>query len=487
MPITISAPPRRRAAKRDAGRAFAGAAAADGGASGAAHHTPAKPSHLAAWLMPLHDRDANKKLLALSSAQMLSSIATLMHDTYIPLYMAEVLHMSNASMGNLHALLQFLSRASGIISGRLADVFTPAHMVLAGTLLTALVKPMFGLTGVVYGALGTAACVSWISFAKALVSDLAASTGDSPSAAFSLRQSLSTLGMLVGATAASLAFKLMGRSYVATFALSTPVALVSFALVAAAFGLGAGPEHHAAAQSMDQVAELSLAGKLRAVLGALGPGYWQPPCAAPPAGRAAEVRPAPACACSLAVDRWIAGLTLATSAQVMDAASLPMLTPLSMVPVVVLAAPLGMHAKKSVKARNSMLFWGMSILILADLFFAFVPSLLGMMAGSLCVGLHMAMTQGVGFGMLATYIPSAPVPGLGRISGTTWSVTDLLLGVALAISNTVAGRLCDVTVARGLGPTGCFMGGVVGAAAAMAALAVFSTVGALGLDPAKAA
>ena len=36
--------------------------------------------------------------------------------------------------------------------------------------------------------------------------------------------------------------------------------------------------------------------------------------------------------------------------------------------------------------------------------------------------------QGVAFGMLASYIPSGVVPGLGRVNGTAWSLTDLLLG-----------------------------------------------------------
>lgn len=33
------------------------------------------------------------------AAQCLSSIATLLHDTYLPLYMSEVLHMSNTKAG----------------------------------------------------------------------------------------------------------------------------------------------------------------------------------------------------------------------------------------------------------------------------------------------------------------------------------------------------------------------------------------------------
>ncbi len=33
----------------------------------------------------------------------------------------------NAQMGNLHGLLQLLTRTSGVISGRLADVLSPAR------------------------------------------------------------------------------------------------------------------------------------------------------------------------------------------------------------------------------------------------------------------------------------------------------------------------------------------------------------------------
>ncbi len=40
----------------------------------------------------------------------------------------------------------------------------------------------------------------------------------------------------------------------------------------------------------------------------------------------------------------------------------------------------------------------------------------------------MAMTHGVTIGMLSGYIPNKPIPGLGRVSGTAWSFTDLLLG-----------------------------------------------------------
>ncbi len=51
-----------------------------------------------------------------------------------------------------------------------------------------------------------------------------------------------------------------------------------------------------------------------------------------------------------------------------------------------------------------------------------------MLAGSLFVGVHMALTHGVTLGMVASYIPATSVPGIGRITGTCWSFTDFVFG-----------------------------------------------------------
>lgn len=60
----------------------------------------------------------------------------------------------------------------------------------------------------------------------------------------------------------------------------------------------------------------------------------------------------------------------------------------------------------------------------------------GMVIGSLLVGLHMSATHGVTLGMMSSAIPSGSVPGLGRISGTAWSVTDLVLGTEFHFCHT---------------------------------------------------
>ena len=44
------------------------------------------------------------------------------------------------------------------------------------------------------------------------------------------------------------------------------------------------------------------------------------------------------------------------------------------------------------------------------------------------VGIHMALTHGVTLAMVASYIPTAEVPGVGKVSGTCWSFTDFVFG-----------------------------------------------------------
>ena len=54
-----------------------------------------------ALLSPFSEPSTNKKLLALCGAQALSSVATLIHDTYLPLYLSEELKLSNTKVSVL--------------------------------------------------------------------------------------------------------------------------------------------------------------------------------------------------------------------------------------------------------------------------------------------------------------------------------------------------------------------------------------------------
>lgn len=52
----------------------------------------------------------------------------------------------------------------------------------------------------------------------------------------------------------------------------------------------------------------------------------------------------------------------------------------------------------------------------------------GMFAGAALLGVHMALTHSITISMVASYMPTGEVRGLGKISGTAVSFTDLMLG-----------------------------------------------------------
>jgi hypothetical protein len=53
---------------------------------------------------PFKDPTANSRLLALCFAQALCSVATLIHDTYLPVYLSDVLKLSNTKVMTVSVL-----------------------------------------------------------------------------------------------------------------------------------------------------------------------------------------------------------------------------------------------------------------------------------------------------------------------------------------------------------------------------------------------
>ena len=80
----------------------------------------------------------------------------------MPLLTLQTYLMDYMQIGNLQALAQFLSNMCKSVSGTLADILSPARMIIIGTLLTTINKPMFALSGAVYATYGTVATVYWV-------------------------------------------------------------------------------------------------------------------------------------------------------------------------------------------------------------------------------------------------------------------------------------------------------------------------------------
>ncbi|GIL60946.1 hypothetical protein Vafri_15748 [Volvox africanus] len=506
------------------------------------------------------DERCNSKLLALAIGQMLCSIATLIHDSYLPIYVHEELGLSTTKIGAVQGAAQFLCQISKGVSGVVGDILGSQTRVLVfGTFLTLACKPMFALLSTVYGIFGVTACLYWFFLAKlldrlskgireaptkAVMNELARESGDAPDAAYGLRQSLATAGMLIGSTIASLTFAATGNNYILTFTVAAiPPALALLWLVAnfrdelfgasretaAAVSTTAPPPPPptlpAAASSFDGVAappsttasmdspppsptasvnvmsvsvdiptdktmdlplpaltSAAVAGtdeavsepvlspweKAVTILKAFRPVYWQ----------------ALIVVAVLYFARFDASFLSIRAKAVMPKTLLPMMTLVNTLIQMLLTAPLARVSGASVRNRNRLLLVGFGFMVLADICFVLplMANPAGMFIGSAFIGLHMAMTHAITISMISSYMPTGKLPGVGKLSGTAVSFTDLLLGFVLAASNAVAGILTDVTRSSGLGNVGCFMGGAAACVLSGLLLVLFERFGDLGRD-----
>ena len=105
-----------------------------------------------------------------------------------------------------------------------------------------------------------------------------------------------------------------------------------------------------------------------------------------------------------------------------------------------------------------LLWFGLAILIAADLLLAFASSLSLVLAGAALWGLHMAFTQG----LLSKLVADTAPP---ELIGSAFGVFNLVTGIALLLASVIAGVLWSAA-----GPTATFVTG-----------AGFATVAAIGL------
>eukprot|EP01024_Parvocaulis_polyphysoides_P018035 TRINITY_DN1795_c1_g1_i2.p1 TRINITY_DN1795_c1_g1~~TRINITY_DN1795_c1_g1_i2.p1 ORF type:complete len:530 (-),score=60.01 TRINITY_DN1795_c1_g1_i2:501-2090(-) len=451
-----------------------------------------KISHV---FQPLSDPDSNRKVVALAVGGMLCSVATLIHDCYLPIYMKDVLQLNNTKIGQVQALSMFICQLSKGVSGIIGDLLKSQIKVLIfGMTLTLLCKPMFALSGTVYALFGGGAALWWITLGKlsdrmskgireaptkALMKDIAVHSGDAPDAVFSLRQGLATAGALIGSIAASTFFIMSGKSYVLTFAAAAIPASLALLWILASFGgekTQSEIENNTQQQQQDkqkqqqqqsEIKKVPFVKKVKALLSSFQPVYWQ----------------ALAVVCILFIARFDFSFVSLRAKLVMERSYLPALVTTTMLSTTLCSLTTGSLMKgATVFRRNMLLGVGIAVLILANAVFALpmFGNMWGMFLGTALIGVHMGMTHGLCYSMVSSYFPHNEVEGIGKITGSAWSFTDLLLGFVLATSNTMAGRLADVTEKMGLGPVGCFGGGGTACVLALIALTVFAVFGDLG-------
>jgi MFS family permease len=363
----------------------------------------------------------------------MDSSSELIH-ALLPLYLVGVLGASTLTVGVIEGIAEATAAITKVFSGALSDYLHERKWLTAlGYGLAAASKPIFPL----------APDVAWVAAARfidrvgkgirgaprdALIADL--TPADLRGTAYGLRQSLDTIGAVLGPALAILFMALFADHFTTVFWIAV-IPAVAAVLTIVLF----------VREPMRPLAQRVRAPLSRAELKQLSAGYWL-------------------------VVGVAAVFTLARFSEaflLLRAKSVGV--PLTLVPTVMVvmnivyalsAWPAG--AKSDQIGRYRLLVAGFALLIVADLVLAFGNGVALVMLGVALWGLHMGLTQGLLSALVADTAPA-------RLRGTGFGVFNLVSGLAQLAASVIAGGLW-----QWIGPDGTFLAGALFTAVALVAL-----------------
>ncbi|MFO1218802.1 MAG: MFS transporter [Burkholderiaceae bacterium] len=376
---------------------------------------------------------------ALGFVSLLMDISSELIHSLLPLFLVGTLGVSVLVVGLIEGVAEGATLVTKVFSGALSDYLRRRKLLaVIGYGLAALTKPAFALAqgaGLVIAARFVDRIGKGIRDAPrdALLADLA--PPDQRGAAYGLRQSLDTVGAVVGpllATALMLAF---AGNFRAVFWVSVVPAVLAVALLQFAVR---EPRRADDGPPVNPIR--------RAALKRLPSAYW------------AVV----AVGAMFTLARFSEAFLVLRAGQLGVAAAL---VPLVMVAMNIVYSASAYPFGKLADAMNHawLLALGLAALVAADLMLAFAQGWASLVVGVGLWGLHMGMTQGVLAAMVADTAPA-------DLRGTAFGLFNLVCGVALLAASAAAGALWEL-----LGSSSTF---VAGAACAGAALLMLALTGA---------
>lgn len=354
----------------------------------------------------------------------------------LPVFLVGTLGASAAEVGLIEGVAEATALVTKVFSGVLSDWFGRRKLLaVIGYGLAALTKPFFALATTVE-AVVLARFMDRVGKGirgaprDALVADLVppAIRG----AAFGLRQSLDTVGAVLGPLLAIAAMALFAGDIRLVFWLAVPPAFIAVALLAL------GVEEPAAAAT----ARPPRTPIRRAELAQLTRAYWTV------VGFGAV----------LTLARFSeAFLVLRAAGTGLPNAWVPLVLVVMSLAYTLSAYPAGALSDRM--DRTDLLAVGLAVLIAADATLALSGGVAMTLIGVALWGLHMGLTQGLLAAMVADTAPE-------RLRGTAFGLFNLVSGGALLIASVIAGLLWDAA-----GPAATFWAGAAFTAAALCGLA----------------
>jgi MFS family permease len=382
-------------------------------------------------------REIPRSVWALGLVSLFMDLSSEMIHALLPLYLVTVLGASTLTVGFIEGVAEATASITKIFSGALSDYLGKRKLLAAlGYGLAAFTKPIFPL----------ASSIAWLTAARfidrigkgirgaprdALIADLTPS--ELRGNAFGLRQSLDTIGAVLGPLAAIIFMAAFANDFTAVFWIAVVPAFVSLAIIVFVVHEPQRPPGSRAVH-----APLS-----RAELRRLGTGYW--------------IIVSVAAIFTLA--RFSEAFLLLRAQSVgLHLAYVPAVMVLMNVTYTLSAWPAG--ALSDSIGRYGVLSVGFVLLMLADLVLALGNSVFAIMAGVALWGLHMGLTQGLLAALVADTAPA-------ELRGTAFGMFNLVTGVALLAASILAGALWDQA-----GPSGTFFAGALITAIALASLSL---------------
>lgn len=348
----------------------------------------------------------------LGFVSLLMDVSSEMIHSLLPLFMVTILGASPLAVGIVEGLAESLALVVKVFSGTLSDYWGRRKgLAVFGYALGAFTKPLFAIASGI-GLVLTARLLD--RFGKgvrgaprdALIADIA--PPHLRGAAFGLRQSLDTVGAILGPLLAVGLMLLWANDFRAVFWVAVVPGLMAVGLLL--FGIQE-PKHQHTSKSTNPIQWETLA--------RLGSRYW-----------------------------WVVGFgaffTLARFSEAFlvlraQHGGIPVaFVPLVMVAMnVIYASSAYPFGKLSDHMRHTtLLSLGLLVLIAADLVLASTDDWAVVLGGVGLWGLHMGMTQGLLATMVADTVPA-------DLRGTAYGVFNLASGLAMLIASVLAGFLWE--------------------------------------------
>ena len=371
---------------------------------------------------------------ALGFVSLLMDVSSEMIHSLLPVFLVSTLGTSVFVVGLMEGAAEATALIVKVFSGVLSDYWGKRKpLAILGYGMGAFSKPLFALAGSA-GLVLTARLLDRIGKGirgaprDALVADI--TPPELRGAAFGLRQSLDTVGAVLGPLLAMGLMLIWANDFRAIFWVATVPAFLCVALLVVGVQ---EPERAAGAPRSNPISRVNLA--------RLGAPYWWV------VGIGAVFTLARFSEAFLLLRVQQGGLNLALTPMVLIAMNLI---------YAACAYPFGKLADRL--QHGTLLTWGLLLLIGADALLAFSNAGVWVWAGIALWGLHLAMTQG----LLATMVAdSAPAD----LRGTAYGFFNLMSGLAMLLASALAGLLWEQ-----LGAAFTFLAGIVFCVAALGLL-----------------